>query len=266
MIKLIALDLDGTLLDPPGRITEPSRQAVARAQARGVHVVLNTGRSIQEALWFARQAGICGLVAALGGAAVADSASGEVLLRRDMEEPWGRRALALCLDRDIELMIFAGSQILLDPFSRRSLQRSYPFPVFHQASVTVEDPLAYLEEQQLPMTKIHGDGNPETYPLAELERLPGVTLTASSDRDFEVVPAGTDKGTALAWMARWYGIPLEACAAVGDSANDLAMLRAAGHPIAMGNAARAVREAARVTAPPNSREGAAWAIASCLET
>ena len=66
MIKLIALDLDGTLLDPSGRITEPSRQAVARAQARGVHVVLNTGRSIQEALWLARQAGICGLVAALG--------------------------------------------------------------------------------------------------------------------------------------------------------------------------------------------------------
>ena len=157
-------------------------------------MVLNTGRSIQEALWFARQAGICGLVAALGGAAVADSSSGEVLLRRDMEEPWGRRALALCLGRDIELMIFAGSQILLDPFSRRSLQRSYPFPVFHQASVTVEDPLAYLEEQQLPMTKIHGDGNPETYPLAELERLPGVTLTASSDRDFEVVPAGTGQG------------------------------------------------------------------------
>ena len=80
-----------------------------------------------------------------------------------------------------------------------------------------------------------------------------------------MVPAGTDKGTALAWMARWYGIPLEACAAVGDSANDLAMLRAAGRPIAMGNAARAVREAARVTAPPNSRDGAAWAIASCLE-
>ena len=50
MIRLIALDLDGTLLDPAGRITQASKDAIARARAAGVRVVLNTGRPIQEAV------------------------------------------------------------------------------------------------------------------------------------------------------------------------------------------------------------------------
>ena len=54
MIKLIALDLDGTLLDPSGRITPGAKEAVARAREKGVRVVLNTGRPIPEAIWFAR--------------------------------------------------------------------------------------------------------------------------------------------------------------------------------------------------------------------
>ena len=57
MIRLIALDLDGTLLDPAGRITQASKDAIARARAAGVRVVLNTGRPIQEAVWFAGEAG-----------------------------------------------------------------------------------------------------------------------------------------------------------------------------------------------------------------
>jgi len=61
-----------------------------------------------------------------------------------------------------------------------------------------------------------------------------------------------------------YGVPLCDCAAVGDSDNDLAMLRAVGTPIAMGNAAPAVKEAAVRIAPSNGEDGAAWAVLSCL--
>ena len=186
MIRLIALDLDGTLLDPAGRITQASKDAIARARAAGVRVVLNTGRPIQEAVWFAGEAGCDALLSCLGGAAVVDGVRGETLRRWDMPEESGRRALELCLGREIELMIFAGEEIVVDPFSKESLSRTYPFPIFHSA-------------------------------------------------------------------------------AVGDSDNDLSMLRAAGLPIAMGNAPAAVREAARRTAPSNQEEGVAWAISRCLE-
>lgn len=265
MIRLIALDLDGTLLDPAGRITQASKDAIARARAAGVRVVLNTGRPIQEAVWFAGEAGCDALLSCLGGAAVVDSVRGETLRRWDMPEESGRRALELCLGREIELMIFAGEEIVVDPFSKESLSRTYPFPIFHSAAVVAEDPRAYLEERGLPLTKVHGDWNQARYPLEELGALPGVQLTASNDHDFELVPDRVDKGRAMALIALLYGVPLGETAAVGDSDNDLSMLRAAGLPIAMGNAPAAVREAAQRTAPSNQEEGVAWAISRCLE-
>ena len=264
-VQLISLDLDGTLLDPAGQITQASRDAIARARAAGVRVVINTGRSVAEAFQYAGEAGCDSLVSALGGAAVADAASGRVLRRWDVPEDSGRRVLELCLGREIELMIFAGEEIVVDPFSKESLSRTYPFPIFHSAAVVAEDPRAYLEERGLPLTKVHGDWNQARYPLEELGALPGVQLTASNDHDFELVPDRVDKGRAMALIALLYGVPLGETAAVGDSDNDLSMLRAAGLPIAMGNAPAAVREAARRTAPSNQEEGVAWAISRCLE-
>lgn len=265
MIKLIALDLDGTLLDPAGAITQESKAAIARAREGGVRVVLNTGRPIPEAVWFAREAGCDHLISCLGGAALVDGDRGETLRRWDMPRDGGRQALALCLGRDIELMIFAGEEIVLDPFSKRSLLKTYPYPIFHRAAVEVEDPLAYLRERDLPLTKIHGGWNRASYPLEELSALSGVQLTASNDHDFELVPAGVDKGRTLAIMALMYGIPMEETAAVGDSDNDLPMLAAAGFSVAMGNATPAAKAAARWVAPDNGGEGAAAAIALCLE-
>lgn len=264
MVKLIALDLDGTLLNPGGRITAAARQAVARARAAGVRVVLNTGRPIPEAIHFSREAGCDDLISCLGGGALVDRADGRVLRRFDIREPSGSRALELCLNREIELMIFAGNQILVDPFSKGSLLRTYPFAAFHDNAVLTGDPLDYIRAHGLPVTKIHGDWNPGRYPLKELAALPGVQLTRSNDRDFELVAAGVDKGRMLGLLAMLYGIALEDCAAVGDSDNDLAMLRVVGTPIAMGNAAQRVKDIAYRIVARNDEEGVAQAILSCL--
>ena len=264
MVKLIALDLDGTLLDPSGAVTSATKEAIAQARAAGVRVVLNTGRPIPEAIHFSREAGCDDLISCLGGAALVDGEDGHVLRRFDIREPSGSRALELCLNREIELMIFAGNQILVDPFSEQSLLRTYPFAAFHDNAVLTEDPMAYIKEHGLPMTKIHGDWNPGRYPLEELAALPGIQLTRSNDRDFELVAAGVDKGRMLSLLAMMYGIALEDCAAVGDSDNDLAMLQVVGTPIAMGNAAQRVKEAACRIVSGNDEEGVAQAILFCL--
>ena len=131
--------------------------------------------------------------------------------------------------------------------------------------MVTEDPIAYLEEHDLPLTKLHGDGDPASYPLKELAALEGVSLTASSDRDFELVPAKVGKGRTLALMSLLQGVPLERCAAVGDSPNDLSMLEVVGTPIAMGNANSQVKAAARYVAADNGHDGVAEAIRWCLE-
>ncbi len=92
-----------------------------------------------------------------------------------------------------------------------------------------------------------------------------MSLTASSDRDFELVPAKVGKGRTLALMSLLQGVPLERCAAVGDSPNDLSMLEVVGTPIAMGNANPQVKAAARYVAADNGHDGVAEAIRWCLE-
>lgn len=265
MIQLISLDLDGTLLDPSGAVTPGAKAAIAKARAAGIRVVLNTGRPVPEAFWFVQESGCDSLLCALGGGALADSATGTTIRRWDIPEESGRKALELCLGKEIELMIFAGDQILMDPFSKESLLKSYPFTAFHSNAVVTEDPLAYMAQHGLPLTKIHGDQNPGRYPLQELSQLPGVQLTSSNDHDFELVAAGVDKGRSLALLSMMYGIPLCNCAAVGDSENDLAMLRAVGTPIAMGNAAPAIKDAAYRIVASNGEDGVAQAILSCLD-
>ena len=113
--------------------------------------------------------------------------------------------------------------------------------------------------------KIHGEKGSGHCPVEELAALPDVTTTSSSSHDFELTAGGADKGAALAVIAARYGIPLDQCAAVGDSENDLSAFRVVGTSIAMGNAPEHVKAAAARAAPSNGEEGAARAVLSCLE-
>ena len=263
MIKLISLDLDGTLLGPDGDLTPGAAEAIAKARAAGVRVVLNTGRPMTEAGYFARTAGCDSLVSCLGGALLGDARTGEELRRWDILQPWGYRALEICLGRGLEITIFSGNRVVLDPFSKKSLLRSYPYPEFHRQALVAEDPLAFMREREMPVTKIHGDWG--TPPLAELSALEGVDLTTSTPTDFEIIPRGVNKGSTLALVALMYGVPLEQCAAVGDSENDLPMLEAAGLAVAMGSAPEQVKKAADLVAPSNGEGGVVRAILGCLE-
>lgn len=264
MVKLISLDLDGTLLDPKGRITDASKEAIAKAKAAGLRVVINTGRPAQEGIFFAREAGCDLLVSGAGGALIMDGATGQTIRRWDIPEPSARRAVELCLSWDTQLLIYAGDKFMVNAAYKKFMETYYPFPAFHEAVIVTEDFLGYMESHDLPLVKIHGDIGPKGVPVEKLAALPDVTLTSSNSHDFELTAGNADKGRALAVMAALYGIPLDQCAAVGDSENDLSALRVVGTPIVMGNAPQSVKDAAHRIAPSNAGDGAAWAVLSCL--
>lgn len=265
MIKLISLDLDGTLLDPRGQITEGAKAAIAKARAAGVKVVINTGRGAREGVWFARETGCDLLVSGAGGALVTDGRTGRTLYRWDVPEPSARRALELCLNWDVQLIVFAGEEMLVTPDYKRMLENFYYSPAFHENAVVTEDFWGCMREYGLPLIKIHGELGAVRPPVEELAALEGVALTTSSSHDFELTAAEADKGRALSVIAGRLDIPLEQCAAVGDSENDLAAFRMVGLPIAMGNSPQNVKDAAARVAPSNAEEGVAWAILSCLK-
>ena len=95
---------------------------------------------------------------------------------------------------------------------------------------------------------------------AELQQVPGAYITTSGGLNLEVMPRGVDKGTGLAELAAFYGIPLENVMVFGDYDNDLPMFRRAGYPVAMGNAMEDVKRAAWQVTAPNTEDGLAQAI------
>lgn len=95
---------------------------------------------------------------------------------------------------------------------------------------------------------------------AELQQVPGAYITTSGGLNLEVMPQGVDKGTGLAELAAFYGIPLENVMVFGDYDNDLPMFRRAGYPVAMGNAMEDVKRAAWQVTAPNTEDGLAQAI------
>ena len=267
MIRLIALDVDGTLLTSKGTVPEGAVRAIRAAREKGVRVVIATGRSAQEAVWLTGLAGCDDRAVVLGGAAVCDAVSGRFLRRWDIPGESAARVLEILRGQPLYSMVFAGEANLLDPSSYSYFERNYRYPAYMDSTVVAEDVAAWIREHGAQLTKIYAQGGPEAFPpLVEgLRKLPGVALTSSGSNNFEVVPAGADKGKALCLLAAEWGIAPENVAAIGDSDNDLAMLRAVGWPVAMGNASDEVKAAARLVTDTNDRDGVAKAIWKLIE-
>ena len=262
MIRMIALDVDGTLLTSWGELTGETVRAIRAAREKGVKVVLSTGRSTQEAVWLTKLAGCDNRAVCLGGAAVADMADGRHLRRWDIPDGLAASVLEILRDKPLACMVFAGEFNLLDPYSARHYRETYPFPAYLDTVVEAEDISSWLKAHRQPLTKIHAEGAPELFPplLEKLGRLPGLTLTSSGQDNFEVLGAGVDKGKALCLLGEEWGIAPGEIAAIGDSGNDLAMLRAVGCPVAMGNASDEVKAVCAMVTDSNDRDGVAKAI------
>ena len=262
MIRMIALDVDGTLLTSRGELTGETVRAIRAAREKGVKVVLCTGRSAPEAVWLTGLAGCDDRAVCLGGAAVADMTDGRHLRRWDIPDGLAADVLEILRDKPLACMVFAGEVNLLDPYSARFFRETYPFPAYLDTTVEAQDISSWLKVHRQPLTKIHAEGAPELFPplLEKLRKLPGLTLTSSGRGNFEVLADGADKGKALCLLGQEWGISPEETAAIGDSDNDLAMLRAVGCPVAMGNASDGVKAVCAMVTDSNDRDGVAKAI------
>ena len=249
MIRLVAIDIDGTLLDSHGRIPPRNLRAIEDAVARGTDIVLVTGRSFPFALPVARQLPReVALIVSNG--ALERTQDGTTLASRLLSAPQAadllaattafRHCAALIFDRD------AASQIVADTMDWDVPNRK-PYWLRNRHLIARTTPLegALTED---PVEVMFNGTVAEMRVLAErLAGLPGqfaVAVTEYEDRDFTLLdvtaPAAT-KGEALARRAAALGIGREQVMAIGDNLNDVGMLDFAGCPVLMGNAAPALR-------------------------
>ena len=253
MPKLVATDLDGTLLHSDGTVTERTRRVLAALEERGVTVVFVTGRPIRwmDALW--EHVGGHGLAVCSNGGIVYDVHAREVAEARTIPLPTGLEVGRLLRETDPGVS-FAVERT--DGFGKEpDYQTRAPVPADLQIG-----PLERLLTGQVVKLLVRHEGREPEQFWAEVEDQVGhlVTTTWSSTSAMvEISGLGVTKASTLEMLCAERGVAAEEVVAFGDMPNDLPMLAWAGASYAMAGAHPSLRELADDTAPGNDDDGVA---------
>ena len=263
-IRLIALDIDGTLIGDDLAIGPDTRAAVAAARARGVLVTLVTGRMVSSALRFARELGLDAPLVGYQGALIREMRTdgsdrpGRLLVHTPLAAAVARDIVAWTREHGLDPHINHLERFIL----RADDPRADDYSAFMGARAELVEDLA--ESIVHPVTKVLAVGEAplptELAPIARARFTGLADVTISHPRFLEFVAPGVSKGRAVRWLTRRLRVPLGAALAIGDQWNDIEMLAQVGHGTAMPSAPAQVRAIARYIAPPLADEGVARMI------
>ncbi|MBA2174999.1 HAD family phosphatase [Halobacillus locisalis] len=242
-IKLIALDLDGTLVSHEGDVSEANAKAVKQAKEAGVHVVLSTGRSLSRCRDIAEDLGRSSYIVTINGGEIYDHEFNLVDQNR-LDHKHVRRLWELKKEHGLH-------------FWSSTVQGLYNTSSPFENEVEDYDWLKFGFDIE--------DDDVRDVILQELNANEHLEITNSSPTNIEINPAGVNKAAALKKVCEWLDLSMEHVMAVGDSMNDIAMIREAGLGVAMGNAQDIVKEEANFVTGSNKEDGVAQAIHKVLK-
>ncbi len=271
MIRLLALDIDGTLLDSTGHLPAANHDAIARAIDLGIEVALATGRRYDFARpIFEQLPGPLTLI--LSNGAVVKTCDGETVMRRLLPRevardvlaavPQHRHEAAVTFDRPREGQIVYQAIDWEHPRHSRFFETNRPF-------LAEMDPLEDCLTEDPVQVMFTGGCLEMRHLFNELRArdagdcLYSVALTEYEFRDFslvDVLQAGCSKGTALKDLARERGYARDEIMAVGDNLNDIEMLEFAGRAVVMGNGIPDLKDRGWAVTSTNDDAGVALAV------
>lgn len=258
MYKLLACDLDGTLMNETFTFTPRVKAAVTLAMDRGIAVTLATGRAYPSALSFAQELGITLPLICTQGGLVKDPFTGKVLHQAAMSLALAREIVALSQPRGWHLTLYIDDQVYLTGLQH---PRSLYEQMFSLPLCVVKDLAAAITRPPAKFIIIAESQEADDIVPELRERFAGRLRIVRSHRNFvEGNPLDASKGQALALLARELDIPQAQTAAIGDNDNDADMVSWAGLGMAMGNAHPDLKAIADVILPPVDKDGAAVAI------
>lgn len=235
-IKLVALDMDGTLLNNKGQVSEANRQAIKAAKDKGIFVVLSTGRSLTTSREHADSLELDSYLVTVNGSEIWDD-------KRELVER------NLVKSEHIEWM-WKLTQQHNTKFWAISTERNW-----HNE---MPEDLHTVEWMKFGFNI--DDDETRAIIMKELQEKGEFELSNSTLKNIEVNSAGINKAKGLELVCNRLGLEMKHVMAVGDSLNDLAMIKASGLGVAMGNAQDVVKESADWVTATNEEDGVAKAI------
>jgi Cof subfamily protein (haloacid dehalogenase superfamily) len=259
MPKLVALDLDGTLIGRDLVISEPVRASIARMRAAGILGCLVTGRMYRATLPFARELNFETPVICYQGAAIIDPVTDDVLRHAALRNEVVRELIAAAESDRMHLQLYRNDEYYAEGRNRFSdlyaaLAQTEPVVV-----PSLREAFAYSDATKAVIVADAPDA--ERYAEKLRREFDGRAYVTRSLPEFvEVLAPSVDKGDSLAFVASRLGVDMRDVVAVGDSWNDAPLLRAAGFGIAMGSAPPELRAVASAVVADVAHDGVAEAI------
>lgn len=256
--KLVALDLDGTLVGESPEISDRSVRALHEAAQRGVKVTLATGRMYLAARPYAEQLGIATPLICYQGAQIRDPISGNIVSETGIDREVALEVLRYCRQNAYHVNAFVGDELYmasLTPAGKFYSERANIEPII------VGDLTEWLEGDVLKLVIVTDEPTTMTI-IGELAERFGERLyvTRSYPIFAETISPEVSKGKALADLAKRLEIPLENVMAIGDDLNDIDMVATAGLGVAMRNSPPDVLREAQFVTGTVDEDGVATAV------
>ncbi|OBZ09626.1 phosphoglycolate phosphatase, TA0175-type [Bacillus sp. FJAT-27264] len=235
--RLLALDMDGTLLNDEQIITPKTVEWIQKAVEAGVHVCLSTGRAFNSAWPYARQLGLETPMVTVNGSEVWRAP--HELYRRSLMDP---KLVSQLYDMAERYGIWFWAYSLEQVHNRENWDGNTDGREWLKFGYSTED-----DDIRHKL-------------LLELQDLGGLEITNSSPHNLEINPLGINKATGIKEVCQLLGIDMSQVVAVGDSLNDLAVIQQVGLGVAMGNAQETVLQEANAIVANNNEDGIAEVI------
>lgn len=259
-VKLLALDLDGTVVSNLREISKPVEKAIRKAIAKGVAVTIATGRELPATLKFAERLGITTPIICYQGALIQDLQNKQALKIQHVPAKLSRNIIKFARKNKLPMVLYTPDAHYTE----------LPSPLIQETLHTTKTSLTVVNNLLSVLGK-------ETHPLKflfiqDLSNIEKVSqqLAAEFGDVFDIVRTheiiveailpDVSKGHALIALAKHLNIPISQTMAIGDQENDVSMIECAGIGVAMGNATESAKAVADVIAPSVEADGAAWAI------
>ncbi|WP_353893695.1 HAD family hydrolase [Proteinivorax hydrogeniformans] len=277
MYKIIAIDIDGTLIDKCGNIQEKTAKAIKTASAQGMIVTLSTGRSYHSALCFAKKLNIKAPLITANGSMIRDPQNGELKKCHRFSKNTVNKMLEI-LKNEKEVFIQGYHLDGIVSFGRNNLielakmlngtnKFSFKNTIrmlkdYKESKVSIKKSLTIEDGYDIHKFFVVGDKK-------SCKNIEGklANLSCRIESHFvgnygylEIIPEQASKGEGLIWLAEYYNVPLDKTIAIGDSANDISMFKKAGMAIAMANGTNEAKQNANHITFSNNDNGVATAI------
>ena len=265
-IKMIAIDMDGTLLNRTNQLTERTRSTINRAKEKGIEVVIATGRVMKSAVHYSQELGLESYIAACNGAIVVDSQS-----RTIIDRPISKLDIGRVMDTGHKLGMYFHFYNEDTFFTKTYVKEivDYYTPTterFKGQAINIklyDSDESITKDENLKIYKflfIDKDQNKLKQLKEILVSIDTIELSKSWIDNLEVMDKGVSKGSAVKLLCSKLGIDPQEVMAIGDNENDLSMIKFAGIGVAMGNAEKIVKDSADYITGSNDEDGVAEAI------